>query len=223
MEARTVVVTNRKGGVGKSTISITLAAELAGRGHRVLVCDCDAQQTATGWAAVAPDSKPFPAAVASFSAYGAKLHREIEKQVKNYDYIIVDLPPSADAGTATQSALLVADLAITVVAPSAPDIRASEATRGLIENAKIYNEELIAVVFANKVERTNVSKKLLKELASFGIPVLSSSFAARTAYQVAAYGGTAVSELGKNARAAIQEVKNLADEILGLLEVRNEK
>lgn len=219
MEARTVVVTNRKGGVGKSTISITLAAELAGRGHRVLVCDCDEQQTASEWAAVAPDSKPFPAAVASFSAYGGKLHREIEKQVRNYDYIIVDLPPSADAGTATQSALLVADLVITVVAPSAPDIRASEATRELIENAKIYNEELIAVVFANKVERTNISKKLLKELASFGIPVLSASFAARTAYQVAALNGTSVSELGSGAKAAIQEVNDLADEVLELLGV----
>ena len=38
-----IALTNRKGGVGKSTITVHLAAGLAARGCRVLVVDCDSQ------------------------------------------------------------------------------------------------------------------------------------------------------------------------------------
>ena len=223
MEAKILAITCRKGGVGKSSVSAFLSGELAERGYRVLLCDCDKQQTSSEWSAAAPDTTPFPAAVLSFAAYGAKLHREIEKQIDNYDYIIVDLPPSADGGTVTQSALLIADLAIVVVVPSPPDVRSAEATIALIENAKVVNEELTAVLFANRVERTLIAKTMLKGVAGFGLPLLTTTFAPRTAYQVAAYTGTTVAALGHSARAAAVEVKNLTDEILGLLGAKNEK
>jgi chromosome partitioning protein len=220
MNARTVAVSCQKGGVGKSCVSVLVAGELAGRGYKVLLCDCDTQQTASRWSAKAPDSAPFPAAVLSFVAYGPKLHREIEKQLHNYDFILVDLPPSAEAGTVTQSALLVADLAIVVVVPSAPDVDSAEATVALIESAKVVNEELTAVLFANRVERTLIAKTMLNELADFGLPMLTTTFAPRTAYQVAAYSGTTITALGPSARAAAKEVQNLTDEILGLLEAQ---
>jgi chromosome partitioning protein len=42
-----LAVVNRKGGVGKSTLCVNLAAGLAERGERVLVCDLDPQAAAT--------------------------------------------------------------------------------------------------------------------------------------------------------------------------------
>ncbi|HII89415.1 MAG TPA: ParA family protein [Candidatus Thalassarchaeaceae archaeon] len=48
-QARVVTVTNQKGGVGKTTSVINIAAQLGLRGHRVLVIDADAQgNCATG-------------------------------------------------------------------------------------------------------------------------------------------------------------------------------
>ena len=45
---RTIAVVNQKGGAGKTTTSVQLAAGLAERGWRVVACDMDAQANLTG-------------------------------------------------------------------------------------------------------------------------------------------------------------------------------
>lgn len=52
---RVVAVANMKGGSGKSTTAVNLAAVLAERGERVLVVDLDAQGTAGRWLGVADE------------------------------------------------------------------------------------------------------------------------------------------------------------------------
>ena len=49
---------NQKGGVGKTTLSVNVAACLARQGHRVLLIDADKQGSATTWASLRQDA-PF--------------------------------------------------------------------------------------------------------------------------------------------------------------------
>lgn len=52
--APTIAVYTEKGGVGKSTSTVGLAAALAAQGHRVLVWDLDPRATTTAWLDVEP-------------------------------------------------------------------------------------------------------------------------------------------------------------------------
>src|SRR5271154_4008335 len=44
-----IVVANSKGGVGKSTLSVHLAAWLHEQGHSVILADCDTQHSSSEW------------------------------------------------------------------------------------------------------------------------------------------------------------------------------
>lgn len=216
MKARIIAIMNPKGGVGKTTVTMSLAAEFASRGYRTMVADCDAQASATAWSHAAPDNTPFPAAVVNLASYAGKVHREIQKQLDNYDFILIDCPPSLEA-QAPQSVLLVANLVIIPLPPSPADLWATRGVKTLVELAQTINEDLKAVILPNRLVRTSLSKAIMQELESFGIPLMSSGLSNRTAYQEAVVAGVSVSNLGRDAKSSAGEVRAMADEVLALL------
>lgn len=215
MPAKIISVGNQKGGAGKSTTTMQLAGTLSRRGFKVLVVDADQQATSTRWSAQA--DTPFPATVVGLAAAGSKLHREVQKFVNDYDFILVDCPPSVIDPT-PQSAFLVSDLVLIPTRPSLPDIWAVKETLDLIEKAKTINEDVkVAILLNAKQPNTQLSKDSRAVLSEFEATLLKTSFANRQAYAQSVVLGSTVHDV-PGAKPAQSEVEALTDEILELLQ-----
>ena len=220
--SKIIAVVNQKGGPGKTTTVMNLAGTLARRGFKVLVVDADPQGTATRWVASADDEAPFPASIAGLADADAKLHREVQKFVSDYDFIVIDCPPSADS-LVSQSALLIADLGLVPVIPSPPDLWAGVAIRKVIEAAQAMNEHLQARLLINQRKpNTRLAARTLALLPEYRIPVCNTQIGDREAYRHAAAFGQTVHHLGATAAAAIREVDALTDEVLSVLKGESE-
>lgn len=219
MTAKVICITNQKGGVGKTTTTMQLAAALSRdkNNNRVCVIDADKQGSAMRWSASAPEEKVFPADVIGLSAAEGKVHQEIRKYIDKYDWIIVDCPPAIDS-TVPQSALIVADLAIVPIVPSPPDLWAGIGIRELIRNVSAINENLKSCLLPNMCQNnTTLAKEALEILSEFNIPLADARITLRQAYrQSAAFGGS-VFDLGPQAKLAIGEVNSLALEVKRLV------
>jgi chromosome partitioning protein len=154
--------------------------------------------------------------VVNLSAYSGKVHREIQKQLDNYDFIVLDCPPGLES-PAPQAGILVANLVIIPLPPSPADWWSARGVKRLIERGQDFNPDMLAMILPNRVVRTSLSNAILRELQDFGIPLMSSRLTNRTAYQEAVVSGVSVSALGRDAKAAADEVHALADEVLALL------
>jgi chromosome partitioning protein len=214
--AKIITVFNQKGGCGKTNISVQVGGSLGRRGKRVKIIDADPQNTATRWLAQARDAAPFPARISNLSGLGPALHREIRADLDNFDYIVVDCPPSVDSPIAG-SALLVSDLAVIPVVPSPADIWAAVAAKKLAAHAQGTNPSLKVVAVFNMVQRTAMAKGALDVMSEDeNVPVLKSQLGLRSAYRECQVMGATVHSVPR-AGAAVAEVEGLVDEILKVM------
>jgi chromosome partitioning protein len=130
---RLIAVANLKGGVGKTTLAVSLACALPGR---VVVADADSQASAVAWAAAGKlpvDVIALPLSDEGSKASSTWLGRLVEMK-GNTDFVVVDMPPNL--GSATLAALGLADLILIPVSPSALDLKATARTLALLRQAR---------------------------------------------------------------------------------------
>ena len=216
MNAKIISIGNQKGGAEKSTTTMQLAGCLARRGFKVLVVDADAQATSTRWSAQSEDV-PFPATVVGLAAAGGKLHREIKKFVNDYDFILIDCPPSV-IEPAPQSAFLVSNLVLIPTRPSLPDIWAVKETLNLVEKARTVNEDVkVAILLNAKQANTQLGRDSLAVLSEFDATLLKTAFTNRQAYAQSVVLGGTVHDVPTSKPAQL-EVEAVTDELLELLQ-----
>lgn len=206
-----VAVTNQKGGAGKTTIALNLAAAMAEAGSRVLLVDADPQQTAQDWAAIR--ERPLPFQVIGLSK--PVLHRDLPGMAGDYDDVVIDGAPRNYE--VARSAILAADVVLIPVQPSGADFWASRETVRLVEEAHSFKEsQKAAFVVSRKAARTSLGREIKTALAEFSVPVLDAGTAQRVAYADAMTAGSTVIEDQPKGPAA-EEIRAMLAEIRSLV------
>lgn len=125
MGTTTVLVCNHKGGVGKTMLSVHLAAYAANHEPRTLAIDTDPQGTLADWHVRSKQAgQPFPDVRLMRAAH---LREEWADLRKRYAAIVIDTPPSMSSAMVQEFAPKV-DLVVVPVTPSGLDLHALATT-----------------------------------------------------------------------------------------------
>jgi len=199
--AQVIAIANQKGGVGKTTTAVNLAASLAVAEKRTLLVDLDPQANATSGVGVDPNSMRqtiYHALIGDISAdqllqatgldllrllpanpdlIGAevelisalarenKLKQALAAVKEDYDYLLVDCPPSL--GLLTINALTAAD---SVLIPLQCEYYAMEGLSQLINTVRLIQRELNPTLVIHGIlltmfdARNNLSHQVSKEI-----------------------------------------------------------
>ena len=206
-----IAVINQKGGAGKTTIALNLAAAMAEAGGRVLVIDADPQQTAQDWAAVRETPPPFQV----IGLAKPVLHRDLPKIAADYDHVVIDGAPRNYE--VARSAILSADFVLIPVQPSGADFWASRETVKLVQEAHAFKEtQKSAFVVSRKISRSALGRDIGDALAEFDMFILRAGTSQRVAYADTLTEGSTVIE-SQPRGAAAEEIRALLVEIQGMV------
>lgn len=152
----------KKGGVGKSTVSILLHEAFRVAGKSVAIKDWDAQGT---------------------SSKALELIRSADSNLRDIaepSIVIYDTPPNLEH-TATATAVRSADIVLVVTSPSPADIWEADAAVRFVQSKN--SKAAVRVIF-NKVRRATVLGRLVDESAKqVSVPTLPVTLSARECYQ----------------------------------------
>ena len=204
-----ITIANSKGGVGKSTIAVHLAAWLYEQGHRVTLADCDTQQSSSEWIREA-----VPQVKAVRLDHPDVILNELPLLAADTDFVVADGPGSQ---TETSRALLLrADLAIVPCKASMLEVRAlAKATEVLRVSQDIRAGAPKAVIVLSMVGKNyRLTKDMRDAAAALNLPLASRPMILRQIYADAPGQGAVVGHMGSRAREAAEEVDHIFREIL---------
>ncbi len=207
-------VIGRKGGSGKTTIAVHLAAALAAKGRKVAVVDADTQGSATYWAE--PGDLPMP--VLHYPLEHARETQAWSRAVRGLDadLLVLDAPPHLNE--ALGGVIGLSDLALVPCGPSGLDLMATAEAVGLVHQVRDERGDgrPRILLVPNRVDRRTTSgRELAAALKDLGEPV-GPGIGARTAFSDAFNAGQWVGAYAPHSRAH-QDIVGLATRVRSML------
>jgi chromosome partitioning protein len=202
-----IAVVGNKGGTGKTTLSVNLAAGLA-RTTAIAIVDADPQGSSLQWRAIGEAAGGFPV----FAA-GSRIRAQAAELLQEYTYIVIDCPPSVHAPQTT-TVLDIASLALIPVQPSPMDLWASVHIEQAVNRARGVNPALHAMLVINQLEsRTTLSRLVREALGEIALPVAATALRRRAIYRNSALEGRSVFDMGRRGSDAAAEIDLLISEV----------
>ena len=207
-----ILIGSQKGGCGKSTCCVNICAELAIRGHDVVLVDADRQCTSANWSLDRVENTAL-AKVHCVQKY-ENIRDTLLDLDKRYGYVIVDA--AGRDSRELRTGMTAAHILIVPFRPSQPDLDTLPNMQEIIIQAKDLNPTLkvyglITMAPTNPVIHEEAdAKKYLKDYPE--IKLLKTVIRDRKVYRDVMGDGFGVVEMD-NQKAKI-EIKKLVEEIL---------
>lgn len=206
----------QKGGCGKSTACINLAAALVNSNYSVTVLDADEQPTSSQWGSVREADQPDTNTICFVQAYG-----DISSAIAdiNTDYLLIDA--AGHDSVELRSAMLLCNVLLIPFKPTLADLSTLSYMSGVISKALDHNPTMTVLGFINiaptNVKMTDVSmaKALISEYPE--IKLCDTIIHNRSAYLNGLGLGLGVTEMACKSASehlAHKEITNLMMEVI---------
>ena len=207
-----ILIGSQKGGCGKSTTAVNISAELAGRGHDVVIVDADRQCTSANWAMDRIEN-PALAKVHCIQKY-ENIRDTLLDLDQRYEYVIVDA--AGRDSRELRTGMTAAHILIVPFRPSQPDLDTLPNMQEIIIQAKDLNPGLkvyglITMAPTNPIIHEEAdARECLMDYPE--IKLLSTMIRDRKVYRDAMSDGLSVVEM--DTPKAKAEIKKLIEEVL---------
>lgn len=190
-----IAIISQKGGSGKTTLAVHLAAAAEDAGIVSAIIDADPQATATQWGEWRKDTPPDVV-----HAPARLIGKQAEQMIQQgAGLVVIDTPPHADE--AASRAVEAADLVLIPCRPSAFDLAAIETTARLIE---LRRKPAFVIFSGGNPNAPRLYEEAAEAVGAFGLEAAPVRLSDRAAFRHATGEGKTAMEIEPDGKAALE-------------------